>query len=511
MLKRVLVAALVTSFGAAILVSCGSSTPKAPSLGAGNLIALIGDTPVCNVGSLHFLISGLQLTLAGTTNNVAILNPNQASFKVNMASLRDSSTFLAVSSFTEGSYDQGFFQMSLGQMGVFDPTLVPPGPTLLTASLTHTKPTFTISPPLVVSKGQLSVVRFDMDMLRSIQTDSSGQITKVINPVLTATPVALGTDGTYGELDDLIGFVRQVVPYSAGTSFVGNFSMQFLPGSLPQGPAVNVNLTSTTQLLGATASLADLLTGSVVEVDGYIDKNGNLVATTVEVEGQEDPDQNRVALIGPILSITKDAGGNVTQFRQWVRDEQPDDTFSIPFDSEVVVNISTSTTAPTTYQYSSRTVNFTSPALTFDSTALAVGQEVIVYGPFTPAPSGSGGSITVAAEQVYLKMQTLQGSFNGLVEASPDDRTGAFQLAPCCSLLQGAPIYVLTTGAITSPTTNLPFHTRFLGVPGLNELTTQSSLLIKGLPFFEPNGGTINGVTVPPGTLVILAKQVHQL
>lgn len=511
MLKRVLVAGLVISIGAAILVSCGSSTPTAPKLGSGNLIALIGDTPVCNVGSLHFLISGLELTVAGTTNNVAVLNPNLDSFKINLASLRDTNTFLAVTSFVEGSYDKGFMQMSLGQMGVFDPNLVPPGPTLVTATLTKTKPTFNVSPPLIVSNGQLSVVRFDMDMLRSIQVDSSGQITKVINPILTATPVPLGTDGTYGDMDGLIGFVRSVVPYSSGTSFVGNFSMQFLPGSLPQGPAVTINLTRTTQLLGGTASPVDLLPGSVVEVDGYIDKNGNVVAKTVEVEGQENPDQNRVGLIGPITSITKDAGGNVTQFTQWVRDEQPDDTFSIPFDSEVVVNISTSSTAPTTYQYSSRTANFTSPALTFDSTALAVGQEVIVYGPFTPAPSGSGGSVTVAAEQVYLKMQTIQGSFNGLVEVNPDDRTGAFQLAPCCTLLQGAPIYVLTSAAITSPTTSLPFQTNFLGVAGLNELTTQSSLLIKGLPFFEPQGGTINGVTVPPGTLVILAKQVHQL
>jgi hypothetical protein len=36
-------------------------------------------------------------------------------------------------------------------------------------------------------------------------------------------------------------------------------------------------------------------------------------------------------------------------------------------------------------------------------------------------------------------------------------------------------------------------------------------LVVKGLPFFEGEGQTINGVPVPAGTLVILAKQVHQL
>lgn len=515
MLKRVLVGGLAISVGFAILVSCNSSTTNTTKPGTGNLIALVGDTPVCNVGSMHFLISGLQLTQQGTTNNVAILNPSTNSFKINFGSLRDAETFLSIGTFAQGTYDTGFFQMSLGQLGVFDPTLVPPAPTLVTGSLSNTEPTFTVSPPLVVNPGQLSVVRFDMDMLRSIEVDSNGQITKIIKPVFTATPVTLQPDGTYGRLENLIGFVRSVVPYSPGTSFVGNFSMQLLTGSLPQGPVVNVNFASTTQMFGVTTTLSDLLTGTVVEVDGYLDRSGNLVADTVEAEGQEDPDLNQVALIGPIISIARDATGNVTQFTQWVQDQQPDDTFSIPFDSEAVVNISTSTTAPTTYQYSSRTVNFTSPPLAFDSTSLAVGQQVIVYGPFTPPPPVSGGEtqgpVTVAATQIYLKMQTIQGSFTRLVQAAPDNRTGAFQMAPCCTLLQGAPIYVLTTGAVTSTTTKLTFQTKFQDVAGLNELTPQSTLLVKGMPFFEPNATSINGVPIPAGTLVILASQVHQL
>jgi hypothetical protein len=45
-----------------------------------------------------------------------------------------------------------------------------------------------------------------------------------------------------------------------------------------------------------------------------------------------------------------------------------------------------------------------------------------------------------------------------------------------------------------------------LGGPG-----TQPILIVKGLPFFEAQAQTINGVSVPAGTLVILAKQVHQL
>jgi hypothetical protein len=57
-------------------------------------------------------------------------------------------------------------------------------------------------------------------------------------------------------------------------------------------------------------------------------------------------------------------------------------------------------------------------------------------------------------------------------------------------------------------------QTVFLNLTGLSSLSasgTQPTLLVQGLPFFETQAQTINGVLVPAGTFVILAKQVHQL
>jgi len=59
-------------------------------------------------------------------------------------------------------------------------------------------------------------------------------------------------------------------------------------------------------------------------------------------------------------------------------------------------------------------------------------------------------------------------------------------------------------------------QTTFVNVAGLAELTPQPTLLVKGLPFFQPQATTVNasnGVTVPvpAGTLVMLAKQVRRL
>ena len=75
---------------------------------------------------------------------------------------------------------------------------------------------------------------------------------------------------------------------------------------------MTVNLNSSSLLYGFSA-LNELVTDSFMEVDGYIDVDGNFVATSVEDEYVEDPTNNKVALIGPVISITKGYA--------WQRDE----------------------------------------------------------------------------------------------------------------------------------------------------------------------------------------------
>jgi hypothetical protein len=192
----------------------------------------------------------------------------------------------------------------------------------------------------------------------------------------------------------------------------------------------------------------------------------------------------------------------VTSFNLWARDVEPNDASVLEPNTMAVVNLSSSTT----YQYSSRSANFAN--LAFAPSNISVGQEVVVHGLVTAptATSGSGAPTlptTVAAYKVYDKLQSIQGSFSSLVQVAKDDKTGAFAFTPCSTLFQGTPIMVLTSN-----------QTAFVNLSGLSSLSgpgTQPTLLVKGLPFFEAQAQTINGVPVPAGTLVILAKQVHQL
>jgi len=526
MLKRIVTIALTAVLASAFLTSCGSSKSTTPAV-TGSLTSLVGDTPgVCDAVSFPFNIPHLYFigyTLAGTGPGSGAgggaattpINPFLASppeIKINLGCLRDSTTVLNISPANVGIYDYAYITLSAPQLIFYDPTILPPNPPINTAQLTLSPLEVTqipVSPPLVINKDQASVIQIDFDMrdmIQSITTDpTTGKLVVTGTPEITFTPItASGSQGQgFGELDDLVGFVRSVTILPPGNTslYNGSFALQLLSASITGPPLVTVNLNSSSQLYGFS-ELNQLVTDSFMEVDAYIDVEGNFVAASVEDEYTEDPSSNTLALIGPVTSVTRNASGNVTTFNLWMRDVEPNTPGTATPDTICAVNV----TASTTYQYSSRSANFAN--LPFGPGNIAVGQEVVVHGQVTPATGGgvAGGpsvSATVAAGKVYDKLQTIQGTFSSLVQVASDNKTGAFVFTPCSTLFQGASIMVLTSN-----------QTAFVNLSGLSSLSgppNRPTLLVKGLPFFEAQAQTINGVPVPAGTLVVVAKQVHEL
>lgn len=500
MLKRTPAIGLTLALTVGMLASCGKSRTT-PTTTNGSLIVLLSDLPLCNVISFTPTFSSLTLTSVSGAR-IAHFLPSGADYETNLSTLRDFTTVLNLSSVPVDTYSQAQLTISTAQLVLFNPNENPPV-TTLNANLSNRLPIFYFEPAFQVDYGVVSALQLDFDMVKSIQLDASGNVTGNVTPIfalapLTAAPLTTSGSEGFGEMDDLVGFVRSVAPTPSPTTpqFTGSFTMQLSSNWLPSGPALPVEFTTSTQLFGV-ADLNQVLTDTYVEVDGYFNTAGNLVANTVEVEVQENPSLDMVALIGLVTSLTKDPSGNLSGFNLWVRQEEPSDTGSVPLNSIVSVSVSPSTT----YQYSSRSANFA--GLAFSPSALAPGQEVVVHGPFTVPPKGASGPtipITVAASAVYLKLQSFQGNFTSSVQVGSDDKTGAFWLTPCCPLFQASPTLVLSDS-----------QTTFLNLSGLSALTPGPSLVVKGLPFFEPGGGNINGVAVPPGTLVMLAKQVHQL
>lgn len=508
MFKRILVITLTVGLGVWVVSSC-NGTKKVTTTPTGTVAAFIGDVPFCSVLSYRSTITGLTLTPVGggPPVSVFVISPSSAAMiKVDFGELRDFSTPLVLGRVPVGTYGKATITFSNSQIVIFDPSLISPV-RISSAALSTTSPTFNIEPALTVTAGHISGLNLDFNMRQSVTLDQQGNVTGSATPVMSFTPVSAAATNSFGEMDDIKGFVTSVTSATSttGTGFIGGFGFQTLSGT---GPLFSVNLTSSTQVCGPITvsnqpcppiALNQLLTASFIEMDGYMDSNGNLVANAVEVEDHEIIGQNHIALIGNVVSATRDVNGNVTQFSFYVSEEEPDDEFSIPLDSIVVVNLSPSTI----YQFSSRATNFAN--FPFDATALSPGQEVVVHGVFTSPPASATTPAvplptTVAADKIYVKLQSHQGSFSSLIAAQSDDKTGGFWMASCGALFQGAPILVLTDG-----------QTAFVNVTGLSALTPQPTLLVKGLAFFEIQGGTVNGVTIPPRTLVLVAKQVHQL
>jgi hypothetical protein len=524
MLKRTLAMILVVGLGTWIVSSCGSKvTPVGAS---GTVYSFVRDVPFCGVANFRADITGIALVGPGGTLSFPMFPSGARSplYKVNFGGLRDFSTLLDISKVPVGTWVQARVTFSIGLIADVDFTQNPPIQ-VMNASFTNTTTTVNISPPLVVTANTVSALDIDLDMARSLVVDPQGNITGGVNPALTVSSLtASGTEG-FGEMDDMTGFVTSVTTTGVtGGAFDGGFSFQSLSGS---APLVTANFVSGSVVCGLTAApdpacaqvvappgtpqyihLDQLLTGSFVELDGYVDSNGNLVANTVELEDREVVESNKLALIGTVVSVTRNQGGSVTQFELYVRELEPDQETQASLDSIVTVNLDSATVYECTtcrlQQAPYYSVNFAD--LPFDSTALAPGQEVVVHGVAT-RPNTPGLPTTIASNpaanlllKVYLKLQSHQGNFTSLVNAQSDDRTGAFWLSSCSSLFHGAPILVATNS-----------RTSFVNAAGLTALTPQSPLLVKGLLFYELNGTTVNGITVPPGTLVLEAKQVHAL
>jgi hypothetical protein len=477
------------------------------------LIAIVQDVPICNAVSTNVVVENLTFTPVTGGAPVGFITTTPAfapEIKVPLQQLRDFNTILYEFPVRGGAYNQANLSFELASLAGYDPTLIPPVHTF-SVSLTTAKPIININPPLIITPGQTNVMVMDFDVLSMLGTNSTGSLTGQITPVVNITQLSNLTPGGainpngFTELDDLWGFVRSVSPTNktSNPTYTGNFQMQLLSPSTANAPEVPINLSATSNIVGF-ADLGHLLPDSYVEVDAILDYQGNLAAKTVEMQAVENPFPNTqgttpsTALIGPIVSIQTDPAGNPKQLNLWVRDAEPDDPATLLMDAIYQVDL----TVNPTYQASIMGPNFAN--LSFGPQNLAVGQELVVHGAYTRPPTVTGVAttlpFTVEPTAIYLRLQSIQGAMNSMVQIGSDDETGAFILTPCCTLLQGTPIYVVTNN-----------QTIFANVTGLGGITPVNTLLVKGMPYYEPQAVNINGVAIPAGTLVIEAKQVHVL
>ena len=508
---RVVASLLMAAVTVLMTVGCGSSSKNLQQTASSNgaLYTFITDTPACDVLSFGIFITEMTLHKAGTPSTSFVTvwptNSSPTSPVVEMSTLRDTMTVANLASVPPGSYDQLTLRVVVNSSAVYDPSKTPPvshySPTLASTSVT-----IQLHPELTVTSGQVSAVLLDLNLPQTLNVDSQGQLSGSVTWVFSSHPVTASGPTGFGEMDSLYGFVRSITTSSPGAGFTSSFLLQTLSGtSGGQGPALAVNLTDSTDLCrdGAcgvpVSQINQLTTGNYVEVDSYVDLKGNIVAKRIQVEDRDDLTKQLLAYVGPVLDVTRDAGGAVTQFDMLVRETEPTDPTDIPNSTAVTVYVPQTTTFNPLLLSPDLSSTASSGNLSFDPTTIMPGQEVVVHGVFSKA---SGGTTTVTANSVYPRYQAVQGTFSSLVGTpGSDNMTGAFQMAPCSNILKTSPFMVVTDA-----------QTTFENTTGLSTLSTSTPVLARGLTFFTLTSTTIGntGTQVPAGTMVLLAKQVRQ-
>lgn len=504
----VLALALLVASSTALLISgCGTSssttsTSSTPSTGA--LYTFMGDAPACDVIAFSMFPSEVDLHEVGqpSTSTVTIwpTNASPTSPVVEMSTLGDALTIANLTSIQPGTYDQVIVKAILDNARTYAPTLNPPI-SVYNPAVTNPSVTIDLHPNLVISPGKVSALELDLNLPQSLNVNSQGQLNGSVTWVFSAHPLAANSTTGFGNLSDLHGFVTSVNPSSPGTGYTSSFVLQTLSqSSSGAGPSLTVDLTKNTNLIGqlvGVTKIDQMPTGSYVEVDGYVNSSGLLVANTIQVEDREEVTKQLLGYVGPVLTVTRNSNGSISQFQMLARETQPEDTASIPVDTPITVNV-TSSTQFNPYLVSSDLTNLAkSGNLTFGSNSFSPGEEVIVHGVFNASGSTA---VNVAANSIYPRPQAVEGDFSKLL-GSPgsDDKTGVFELTPCATILSGHPFVVVTDG-----------QTDFINTFGLTTLAATSPLVVRGLLYYSPSGTKINGVTIPAGTMILLASKVRQ-
>jgi Domain of unknown function (DUF4382) len=443
-----------------MVLACGcgggtsSNTTSMTPAESGSVFVSGTDAPLPSVVSFQVDITGITVS-DGTNPPVSVLSSTQT---VDFARFNGLHTLLDLNTIPTGSYTSATVTLAnpqIGYLNVTTPQTNPPTrPTVTTlnattspaTSLMPSSVTITLAAPLVVSAGDVIGLSFDFDLRKSIQVDSNGQITGVVNPTLDLKAVTPSDADAY--IDEFDAGVVSV--NVSGNSFV-------IQG--PHGRQFTVNVNGQTEFENGE-SLASLTTTSIVQISGTLDRtSATFLADTVAILSQDS------FYAGGLITYVNPPTGSATDFDLYARSALPAGTgFQLGQISTVDLTGSE--------KYFVYWWHMKFPSLFFNSSLMVPGQHVSIGGPF------SNGAVTV--KRVVLRHEGHSGSW---VVGSTDVGASTFQFNSngVAGVLFNGPITVYCT----------PFTSFRGGLTGLGSITgtTALNLRVVGLVLKDPISG----------------------
>jgi hypothetical protein len=448
---RKVILTLITVLGASLfLTSCaggpgGNSTTQFSK--SGTVFITGSDAPLASV--LSFQITVNSLTLSDGSNSVSVLN---APATIEFSRLLGLRTLLALNSVPAGQYKSATVSISTPVISFLDLSTNPASVGKINGTLTTGTITVNFRQPLTIADSGIGGLHFHFDLRNSIQLDSTGQVTGVVNPHIGIRPLTIDDDDA--EVDELKGGL--VSTNVAGNSFV----LQ-----RPDGRNITVNVNSQTMIEGASG-LSGLVPPAFIEVSGKIQADGSLLADHVEFFTAE-----RAFLSGLVLNPIPPTGvaSSVTML---VNEELPS-LAGIPVGGASTINISSAT------DFDIFRWNMPVSTFLFNNSQLVRGQRIAVGG----AINTTTNPASLDTRRVVLYRQGLDGNVSANSVVVQSGNTGTFQLAAngFFGFLFGGPVKVQTSDA-----------TRFRDVAGLSGLKSVTvPVRVVGLLLKDSSGNPV--------------------
>ncbi len=432
------------------LVGCGGGAGMSSATNSGgnqSAVFVTGeDAPVSSVAAFNITINSIALN-NGSTSVMALSTPTSVDFG-RLVGLR---SLLGFNTIPAGTYTSATvtFAASNPSPSINYVNLTTTPPSIGTAAGVLSTSTVTVAfpagKPLVVASNGLAGLHMDFDLRKSLAIDGGGNLV-INNGQITVTPVldvmAVSASDDLGQITDFKGNLVSV------NMAINSFVMQ---GSYGFQEVIDVN--SQTQYNGSN-SLSSLVANGIVSVEGTVQADGSILASSVELITTD-----KAFISGRILAVNP--GPVVTMFVG----EEVGISATIPVDSVYTVDLS---------QVSRYDICFIDNWFTselFNSSSLVVGQRIFVGGTylsnvFTPA-------------MVSLRRQGVMGSLVANSVNIVAGNQGSFQMQNDALMSYSA------GGAFTVHTVDRTVFVNINGLAGL-QAAGSANLIARGLVLLDP-------------------------
>ena len=435
-----------------LLVACGGgATNGGQSNNQPGAVFVTGeDAPVSSVVAFNITINRITLN-NGSTSVQALSTPTAVDFG-RLVGLRSLLGFNRVPAGTYNSVTLAFENASPAPVvDYIDLSTNPPSVNTLVGTLSQATVTipFPAGKPLVVGSNGLAGLHIDFNLRDSLAVNS-GQMTGVINPVVTVQAVSASE-----ELGEITEFTGNVVSVNTNAN---SFVMQG-----PYGFQKTIGVNSST-LYNGSNSLVTLVVNGIVSVIGRMQADGSILGSGVELIST-----SQAFISGRVLAVNP-TSGPVQTVSMWVGEELGTSGI-IPVDTVQTIDLS----AVSTYD-----VCFFDNLLTqqvFNASSLVVGQRIFIGG------SIAGGVFT--PQMVSLRRQGVVGA---LVQNSVNITGGTGSNQGYFQMQNDALMSYAAGGPFTALTGDKTFFVNINGLAGLQQAGTPN-LISRGLVFKNPADG----------------------